>query len=648
MEGIIASLTGMSLDGKFRVTVDQLQNVVDHMRTQSIESLSMLEVIEQIAMEVKYGSTADKSWHTPEHSTATPPPPSTGGSVSNGSDFMSPSFTFQSPSKPFTPFKIDKSVKVNLEKGLSADDGPFTTNPNPDASIPAVNPQSSIPIFGNSGSDFQGVPVTTTTTATAATAEGLNTGFTGFFNAARNSIPSSFDSPRESNSPSPARNEAQETTTKPSRTTPDKENTETNTQRSEHKAAADAGKAWFWGSNKSWDVPDLAEKTANMNINAPVSNTNSGASSEFVLPEATFSLGASASKSKRNKTPHKPSTLPNINQPAGPSSTMKSTEPLIFSVKEPAFTQPTSSSIPTDPGISSFAFSVNGNNKEPETVKVDKNLFPTAGDLEDDDEMSVDETFVSPMKASPFVAPQFSTNSTTTGESPPTNDGTTESEKTGNGLPVDDIAFNIGSASEHVGIRSARKGSAGTRRKDSAKKTTTRPNSAANPSASLFEKNAHEAYPDLSFPQNLESMFSKQENPTSTFSVPADSDDDETNNNDPLSGDAPPIWWSQKVNETPRPEGNDQQSAPFIQPSFKLPPGPVFGTKASPTPAASRPTSARPKEHYGEESTSPRGEEQSTAQDPNLLQLATLYSKQGKELYGIGLYERLVYSGFRL
>ncbi len=360
---------------------------------------------------------------------------------------------------------------------------------------------------------------------------------------------------------------------------------------------------------------------------------------DFVLPHPSFSLGSgisSASKSRRNKTPNQPSSLPNINSGnGGLSNSNKAADNFIFNLKESTTSVP-----PHSVGLNGFQTS-NGsfNSNQHAEQKVEKKLFSSTGELEDDDEMSVDESDTSPLKDSPFVAPV------------PENyeskipDLDHQVDETSKGLPVDDITFNIGSE-EHFGLRSARKGSAGSRRKDSGKKGHSRPNSAtttSNPSASLFSNNPSETFPDLKFPQNLESMFSKldetsnsQTSSGSTAFAP-----ESEGNTDPLSGDAPPSWWSKTGNGVRDEENEIPPEIP--PPAFKIPMGPIFGNKNIPvdseTPRFHENTSAKAsKVDCG--MSSPNREEPIASQDPNLLQLATLYSKQGKELYGIGLYER--------
>jgi hypothetical protein len=604
MEEIIASLTGMNLNGNTRINVDQLQNVVNKLKKEVKNSFSFAEIIERMAFEVKNGIETH-SWNTPEHSTATPPPPSTGGSVGSGDGFMSPSFTFQSPSKPFTPFKVEKSTLNSPLEGLEPD-GPFTTN------------SDTAPSLGNN------VSATIPPSNDSTNAHSAPPSFSGFFDAARNSIPSTFDTGDSESESDPIGSSDNHQTT-----TPDKENAQTNTAGVEQKQP-EVGKAWFWGANKStapWDVPNLAEKTAHIDLNAG-SHEASGSSSDFTLPQPTFSLGiggSSASKSKRNRTPHnnKSSTLPNINANNGQSSATKNAnEPFIFSFKEPA-----PSAVAADSGFHTF---VPGLQQTGSSQKVEKTLFPMAGELEeDDDEMSVDD---SPIKSSPFVAPQSHSSGTTTSEK--FHQETDMHIKSG-GIPIDaDIQFNIGIGSDAGGVKSAKKGSVTMRRKDSAKKTTTRPNSATpnNTSGSLFENNGHDGFPDLSFPQNLESMFPKEGIPTSA--------PEETKvEYETLNSDAPPTWWSEKVNETPR-TPMDQQATP--EPSFKLPTGPVFGTKPG-SQESSRPASARQDSTINNDklgTASPRRDQESISHMQSLLNLATVYSKQGKEFYSMGLYDQ--------
>lgn len=246
MEAIAEGMAKISINNPdMKVTVDDLRRIVKHLEDQNIASLTIADAVHLLIQESKLsavspsfsGSHEGKKAKSQANGHATPP--------------ASPHFTFQSPSKPFTPFVFKASV------GHDAAD---STEP-----AQAVRESKSL---------------------------------SGFFEAARTSIPTDLDAAapdRQADKSGPSASVYSEMTKEwAARTARDKEAKETQ--------QAEGG--WFWASQPSSAVPSEGSKPASLfadiapaplfNIGAAASKRSKPKAQETTLPVPSASVFSAA------------------------------------------------------------------------------------------------------------------------------------------------------------------------------------------------------------------------------------------------------------------------------------------------------------------------------------------------------------------
>jgi hypothetical protein len=594
MNNLNASIAGLNLDGNdLRVTPEHLDSIANLMRQENLPSFTVSHFVHILKslLQAPADCKVDSSLF--------------GGDESFCNQTMS--FKFQSPLRPTarTSTSMD-TTSANTTRAYDVD----SDDDDPDLSKP-FSPPTSSNVNSTRNDTYQ--PHT-------------NTNFTGFFSTARSSIPTTFDTPPR-NQP----NEAQDTPTTNAPTPSQNDNKGANKNTVEQETAKpETGKAWFWGAEteNTVNLESLLEKAAKLNLKTE--DESKPSTQEFHLPtQPVFSLGTgSAMKQKRGRLhahnrPETTDSLPNINEPspkfAPPSAS-----------KVPIFPFPVSGSTAkaSDEGTNNFSMGntdiLHGGNNNYD-FKIHQNLF--SPQETNDDRMSIDP---SPASKQPDLSFQQSSNPSAPEISTTTFD------------------FNIGV--ENVNMRSTKK------RVNSAHKRT---NQKSTPTPDLSTDT--QDFPDLQFQQSFSKLFQSPtpSMPDASYTRSTDTKSELHNNvpsfsfasvlpgNSPrpfgkvdLTGDVPPDWWSASRPSTANTAAEfpvPDSSLPHSE-SFKFPPGKVFSSTAAP---ATAPSTSRSPPNTSD-SDDAREEQSANTTETNLLNLAELYSKQGKELYGIGLYERYV------
>lgn len=500
--------------------------------------------------------------------------------------FFSPNFTFKSPSKPFTPFQtkpMPEESEMNQE-------------------FEKINIQSN---SSKAGSNDQ------------------NAQFSGFFGTARNSIPNYFNSPastrkeQKPNTMSPPNDDDDDDdlytqfhpsfmkaeSPKSNKVTPESTKSDTTT---ESKAPFDNplnGKAWFWG-NDSNELP---------------------AKNSFEIPNPTFNLGSTFSSNPKSKGKKSKSNSMNSNTLSTENEAKD----------EGPFTTNTASSAAFKVhtvGEEDKLHSLNEEGSYGSYSDIGKDLGGLGTDLEDDD-MSIDDekiplgTTKDPLfgheNKKPFdfdefdLQDEFKTklNTESTFDIPHTEHSTHKggvddnlSNNFGNINLGTGISFNLGAAPNNTfqGPKSARK----TSTKKKVQSTKKEPSN-INP---MNDPLNPQQFNDQGDSNDVNYQSQSNTAPFPSFSADLKTDED-----------IPPSWWQTQSNQPQTPPRSTRQnipnrSSPAHDKASTLPPEPNYKTQ---------------------------NEQNSQHSDQSMLGLAELYSKQGKELYAIGLYDRYVINSIK-
>eukprot|EP01039_Chlorochromonas_danica_P002157 gene2157-2355_t len=496
-----------------------------------------------------------------------------------------PTFNFATPLKPFNTPLVNKEggIKVELEKEPDITDGDN----------------------GSSGEK----------TASA------------FFEAARQSIPSDLDTAtpvrglsKKSNAFTKMSQEWAANLTKNKSAGKEKETAppEDNGQTGANKET----KSWFWSG-----IPQKNDQTAAVSEGKPV----------FELPTPKFNLGAVGNKSRTNKVPAESSTGFNFefaSVPSFQSAMDEATNSTKGVSNEPPAAASSTFAMPTTftLGATDVLHSLRNPSSESDPAAPTSQVFGS-GELEDD-EMSESDHMMDTSTPAPAgvdaTATEAPANSTIKQPSMEEDDEedsfikvnlnsafgfsepSSSAPATSRSAFDENLANDLSKLSFQVGADGANSRSSRKvyRRKDKKKGVDS---ASASPQSHMFFNGApppsSSSFNDTSYPsshdqQNVQELKDNIELPSTTPRKPVNN----------MAADTPPTWWK----STPR---------------KSLDPEMLKKDKSQRTPRKSVEAS----ESVDMEE---KGSGSSDSADHNLLGLAELYSKQGKELYGIGLYER--------